>query len=44
MNFINDLKNAEHKSFCICIEVHKFYESDDLDKLYQVLSPLKKKI
>ena len=42
-NFINRLKYAEHKIFCICIDVYKFYEGDDYDKIYEVLSELKNK-
>ena len=38
MNFINRLKNAEHKILCICIEVYQLYESDDYDKIYEVPS------
>ena len=43
INFINRLKYAEHKIFCICIEVYKIYEGNDFDKLYEVLSRLKQK-
>ena len=41
INFINRLKYAEQKIFCICIDVYKIYESDDYDKIYEVLSTLK---
>ena len=41
LNFINRLKYAEHKVFCICIEVHKLYEGNDYDKIYEALSTLK---
>ena len=44
INFINRLKNAEQKIFCICIDVFKIYEGDDYDRIYEVLSTLKKKI
>ena len=42
-NFINRLKYAEQKIFCICIDVHRIYDGDDYDKLYEVLSTLKNK-
>ena len=42
-NFINRLKYAEHKIFCSCVAVYKFYEGDDNDKLFEVLSTLKNK-
>ena len=29
--------------FCICVDVYKFYEGDDYDKVYEVLSELKNK-
>ena len=38
--FFKRLNYAEHKIFCICIEVHKIYEGDDYDKIYEVLSKL----
>ena len=41
INFINRLKYAERKLFCICIELYKTNECDDFDKIYQVLSTLK---
>ena len=31
------------KIFCNCIEVDQLYESDDYDKIYEVLSKLKNK-
>ena len=43
MNFINILKYAEVKIFSICVDVYKFYEGDDYDKIYEVLSTLKNK-
>ena len=43
VNFIIRLKYAEHKIFCICIEVYKTYEGDDFDKICEVLSTLKNK-
>ena len=43
INFINRLKYAEQKVFCICIDVYKIYENDDYDKIYEVLSILKNK-
>ena len=41
INFINRLKYAEVKIFSICVDVYKKYESDDYDKIYEVLSTLK---
>ena len=41
INFINRLKNAEQKIFCICIEVYQLYEGDSFDKLFEVLLTLK---
>ena len=43
INFINRLKYAEQKIFCICIDVHKIYEGDDFNEIYKVLSTLKNK-
>ena len=43
INFINRLKYAEVKIFCICIDVYKIYEGDDYDEIYKVLSILKNK-
>ena len=43
INFINRLKYAEIKIFSICVDVYKIYESDDYDKIYEVLSKLKNK-
>ena len=43
INFINRLKYAENKIFCICIDVYKIYEGDDYDEIYKVLSTLKNK-
>ena len=37
-NFINRLTTAELKNFCICIGVYKKYESNDNDKIYEILS------
>ena len=33
INFINRLKYAEQKIFCICIDVYKIYEDDDYDEI-----------
>ena len=41
INFINRLKYAEQKIFCICIDVYKIYEGDDYDEIHKVLSTLK---
>ena len=43
INFINRLKYAEVKIFCICIDVYKIYEGDDYDEIFKVLSTLKSK-
>ena len=43
INFINRLKYAEQKIFCICVDLYKIYESDDYDEIYKVLSILKNK-
>ena len=43
-NFIGRLKYAEVKTFSICVDVYKKYEGDEYDKLYEVLSTLKKKL
>ena len=43
INFINRLKFAEQKIFCICIDVYKLYDSNDYNKIYEVLSRLKNK-
>ena len=43
INFINRLKSAEQKIFCICIDVYKIYEGDDYDEIFKVLSTLKNK-
>ena len=31
-----------NKTFCICTDVYKIYEGSDFDKIYEVLSTLKK--
>ena len=41
--FINRLKYAEQKTFCICIHVYKFYEKNDYDKIFEALSTSKNK-
>ena len=41
-NFINRLKYAELKILFICVDVYRFYEGDDCDKMYEVVSTLKK--
>ena len=43
INFINRLKYAEVIIFSICVDVYKIYESDDSDKIFEVLSTLKNK-
>ena len=37
------MKYSEQKIFSICIDVYIFYEGDDYDKIYEVLSTLKNK-
>ena len=43
INFINRLKYAEQKIFCICIDVYKIYEDHDYNEIYKILSTLKNK-
>ena len=43
INFINRLKYAEQKIFCICIDIYKIYEGNDFDEIYKVLSTFKNK-
>ena len=43
INFINRLKYAEQKLFCICIDVYKIYEGNEYGEIYKVLSALKNK-
>ena len=43
INFINRLKYAEQKIFCICVDVYKIYDGDDFNEIYKVLSILKNK-
>ena len=43
INFINRLKHAELKIFCISVDVNNIYESNDYDKLHESLSTLKNK-
>ena len=43
INFMNRLKNAEQKIFCICIDLYKIYEGDNYDEIYKILSTLKNK-
>ena len=37
------MKYAEQKIFCFCIDKYKIHESDDFDKIYEVLSTIKNK-
>ena len=41
---MNRLKYAEHKMFCICVDVYKIYEGNDYDKINEVLATLEKKV
>ena len=43
INFINRLKYAEQKIFCICIDVYRIYEGNNYDEIYKILSTLKNK-
>ena len=43
IKFINRLKYAEEKMFCICIDVYRNCDNNDYDKIFGVLSTLKKK-
>ena len=43
INFINRLKYAEQKIYCICMDLYKFYEGDNYDEIYKILSILKNK-
>ena len=36
------LKCAEHKIFCLCIDVFKQYEDDDINIMFEALSKIKK--
>ena len=42
MIFINRLKHAEQKIFCICVDVYKIYEGNNFDKIYDASSTIKK--
>ena len=43
INFIIRLKYAEQKIFCICIDVYEIYDGDEYNKIYEVLSRIKKR-
>ena len=43
INFINRLKYAELKIFCICVDLYKIYNGDDYDEIFKILSTLKNK-
>ena len=43
INFINCLKFAELKLFCICVDRYRTYEAINYDKIYENLSNLKNK-
>ena len=43
INFINRLKYAEVKIFSICVGLHKIYEGNNYDEIYEILSTLKNK-
>ena len=44
LNFVNRLKYAEHKKFCICIQDYKIDEGNDYGEIYEVLATLKNEI
>ena len=41
INFINRLKYAEQKIFCICMDVYMIYDGNENDEIYKVLSKIK---
>ena len=43
INFINRLKYAEQKIFCICIDLYMIYDGNNYDEIYKVLSTLRNK-
>ena len=43
INFINRLKYAEQKIFCICIDLYMIYDGKDYHEIDKVLSTLKNK-
>ena len=43
INFKNRLKYAEPKISCMYVDVYKFHEVNDTNKIYEVLSILKNK-
>ena len=43
INFLNRLKYAEQKIFCICIDVSRIYKGNEYDEIFEVLSTLKNK-
>ena len=43
INFINRIKYAEHKLFCVCIDIYTIYEGIDYDEIFKVSSTLKNK-
>ena len=42
-NFINRIKYAEQKIFCICVDLYMIYFGNDYDEINKVLSTLKRK-
>ena len=42
-NFIDRLKYAQPKIFCICIDIHKINESSEFKKIFEVVVELKNK-
>ena len=44
INFINRLKYADQKIFCICIDLYMIYDGNNYDEIYKDLSTLKEEI
>ena len=43
INFMNRLKYAEQKIFCICVDLYKIYDGNDYKEIFGDLSTLKNK-
>ena len=43
INFIIRLKFAQHKLFCISVNVYKIHEGDEFEEFFEVLSKFQKK-
>ena len=42
-NFFNSIKYAGLKKYCKCVDVHKNYEGDDFNKIYEFLFTIENK-